>query len=228
MSDGIKKTGRKTATPQPYVDTAKINEACEGAGEEESEARTKCKELAKICLQTKNAPYSLLYFKKTIEFKDRNSCLNYAPRFARIQYDTFTLAAEKPADTTAQPTEGTHVEESFTPDDKTKFAIRLAETGLRLDTDKTITLEGLWLRTRYNGDIKGVKTNISYFIVSLGDGRYRMKYTITNKDGASFGDDESIEFEARNGKIVDDLAFGIELGEEGNFGKVSSVKMVKL
>lgn len=222
-----KKNG-SSAPSQPQVDTAKVNKACEDAGAEGSEAHTKCKEFAQICLQTKKAPYLLPYFRANFKSANLDSCLSNASRLASIQYDTSAPTAEKQADATAQPTKGTHVEEAFAPDGKTKFAIRLAEAGLRLVTDKPITLEGLWLRTYHNGYIKGVRTNILYSVVSLSDGHYRMTSTITSKGGESFGGEKSIEFEARDGKIVDDLAFGIELGEEGNFGNVSSVKIVKL
>lgn len=196
-------------------------EGCTEAGEKGTAGNNACRSLVDICLAGKG-PYELPMGGQKIVFDTQPSCLRNARRIARI------LFSNTPVQGTAKESPAVAGDISFSPDQKTRFAVRFdsASPKFKPQVGEKASQEFRILFS-VDGAIKRVIFGLTYTVEPQGSGKYRITYAVT-LNGSPLGAMAAAEFSATEGVIDDDLAFGITLSAENNFGSVSSIRIVRL
>ncbi len=197
-------------------------EACEAWGPKSGKAEKadsydpgepgvkKCRELIGACLEAKGPPFLLPLGESYIAFTDRMSCIRAATAISGVRAD----------------------DDAWISDGEKRFERTLYDAGIRefengggtIRRDVAFSFED----ERGRKKTRFVEVKLSYSVEPLGEGRFRLRYAIEDGRGISLCKGEEIEFTRREGRIVEELAFGLTLSEKADFRKVSSIKIVRL
>lgn len=202
---------------------APVQEICDAhAGPKASAAHESCIEKIGICMS--DGPFHLSFGGLNMSYPDSESCIEDTFRFLNIPSSALPKPPEKtpPIDAPNDIPAGG----SRQPDGKTRFEVALDYTNFAPETGSDNESETTLL-ARYGDRTKKLDVKIRYSLEETGSGQYRMKYTILGKGEEMLNGERTIEFEARDGKITDNLVFAITLGNEGDFSTASSVEIVK-
>jgi hypothetical protein len=73
-----------------------------------------------------------------------------------------------------------------------------------------------------------MKITVTYTLRKMACNRYSMDYEIADQQGNAIGATRTIEFNTTGNQIDQRLGFGVELYNEGSFGQVKWVGIVRL
>ncbi len=194
-----------------------------------SAAFTRCTEVSDICMD-EEPPYSLPVGEQTLTVHSEENCLKWAQRIARSTPSKKGRTRKKK--TRKRPAHHKSTEFAlWRSDGKTRFHVPLDEvsgtdgTRLALRVGKH-QRETFRLRFYKDGQIYGPEVNFNYSLESTGGGRYRLTYTISNRNGGGSGKKRSITISADKRGIRDTLVFGIKTQEKN--ATVTSIQLVKM
>lgn len=196
---------------------------CSHAGPAGSMKNDHCRRLIDICASS-SPPYQFPFRGSSLIFNDRDQCFSAAPRVARLE----TFGGEPQQAIPPPPAQDASGAPSFFANGSTSFAKSFYEARFEPVVSVKSTIEDIDLPFTYEGGLKGVNATIVYSIEPSGGHIYRMRYEIFDRGGKSLGGQREISFGASEGKINDDLAFGITLAGPGDFGRIESIQIVKL
>ena len=203
---------------------------CEGIDKRDSAAVEACLGMFGICLEEGKGKFMIPMGDTFIETGSREVCIAIAEQ---LTGSTVAASVRKPSADSGTTHEKLPIE-SWKSDGKTTFDRRLIDTDFGIADMKVEGIKNggaakdLKLHIYRGWGRKTVQIRIAYRLKELAAGRYLMEYLIIGKNGAHLSKALSIEISEQNGRIVEDLAFGITLAREGDFTSVASVKIVNL
>jgi hypothetical protein len=209
-----------------------IYAGCKKAGSPGSEGHGTCVSIVDTCQASSEGPYEIFTDAGVIEPNNQLSCMKVAPALAKMGYKLVDPssspkaedAPETPPAADAKPdVEEPGNDEADDDDGATTFVKSFTDINLRLKVtgDSYATAK----RILHLEGGKGIPIKLEYKIEQLPTGRYSMDYKVY-KGKKQIGDEESITFEASDGKI--DLGFKVKLYDPTDFGSVESITIVEL
>ncbi len=193
---------------------------CKDLGKKTSPGHKKCMKIIDICLD-ESAPYSLPMKGSKVPAAKQSICLMMAPQIAALEYPS-EVKSSPPIEETAPP------EDKFIVDGKTSFANRFYEAGFFPEISDEVVSKSIRLGFTCDESPRGKQVRIKYTCKKTSAEHYAIKYRIFLSDGKEVGSESEITFSTSDNKIIDDLAFGIKLGNSGDFSSVESIKIIKL
>lgn len=220
---------RREETKKTPAQPAALEICDKYSGPKNSAQHNSCLEQIGIC--TSGGPFGLPFQGITMSFPDSQSCLRGAFILLNIPYSALpetgnTPDRVRPSDESGHAASFSTDGNSWQPDGKTRFEVAFDYTNFAPETGSDNESETTLL-ARYGDRTKKLDVKIRYSLEETGSGQYRMKYTILGKGEGMLNGERTIEFEARDGKITDNLVFAITLGNEGDFSTASSVEIIK-
>lgn len=221
--------------PAPEAESAppvgNVYAGCSKAGAPGSKEHDTCKGIVDICQASPEGPFEIYTDSGPVTPHDQSTCMKVAPALAIMGYELVD-PSESPAEDepevkpeAAEPAVDEEVPGSDDSDEDGTTAIikSFADINLRLKVtgDSYATAKRI---LHFEGG-KGIPVKLEYKIEQLSTGRYSMNYTVY-KGKAQIGEEESIIFDAEDGKI--DLGFKVKLYDPEDFGNVESITIVAL
>lgn len=198
---------------------------------EGTEQHGACMEISAECAKSSSWPFSIETTGGYFEAENQSMCLRLGKILAGKGFEL-----GKPIPKSAEPAEPTPdaapnesvdetppAEEPEDDDSAATFVKSFADINLRLKVtgDSYATAKRI---LHFEGG-KGIPIKLEYRIEELPSGSYSMDYTVY-KGKEQIGEEESITFEASDGKI--DLGFEVKLYDPDDFGSIESVTIVNL
>jgi hypothetical protein len=201
------------------------------AGSPGSEEHGTCVSIIDTCQASSEGPYKIPTDAGVVEPGNQFACMKVAPALAKMGYKLVGPsnapdakdAPETPPTADVKPdVEETESDEADDDSDVT-FVKSFADINLRLKVagDTYTTSKH---KLHFEGG-KGIPIKLEYRIEKLESGAYTMHYTVY-KGKNQIGDEESITFEASDGKI--DLGFKVKLYDPDDFGSIESITIIEL
>jgi hypothetical protein len=199
---------------------------CKKAGAAGSEEHGTCVSIVDTCQASSEGPYEIFTDAGVVEPNNQVSCMKVAPALAKMGYKLVDPSGAPKADDAPEtpPTADAKPDVDEADDESAAtFVKSFADINLRLKVtgDSYATAKR---KLHFEGG-KGIPIKLEYKIEKLPSGSYSMVYTVY-KGKNQIGDEESITFEASDGKI--DLGFKVKLYDPDDFGSVESITIVEL
>ncbi|MBT3181853.1 MAG: hypothetical protein HN337_05005 [Deltaproteobacteria bacterium] len=183
-----------------------------------------CQRLMSICYSKATGPYQLPTSSGLQTIADQDQCFSLA-----IFYSKFS------APTTDTTYISTDTKPGWTVNGKTTFAASFARVRFAPNKSEVIHTQKLTLPFHYGWTIKGIKITIAYKLQQRSDSRYAIRYNIYYGDTkvpdkiTDMDLTRAVGFGFKAGDTMTDiLSFGVTLGNEGDFGNIQSIDIVKL
>jgi hypothetical protein len=205
-------------------------------------SKTSCWELVESCLdQSRNRPdtYTLATPRGRPWISTQSNCfqdsvwivenLGPVPMRGQSNSATTTTAAATPTAAPVPTAPAARADGPFVPDGRTRFAKSFFDAGnFKLNATGNQVSKKIDLPFLYDNSVKGMEITVTYTVRKLACNRYSIEYEIADQKGNVVGAKRTIEFSTTGNQIDQKLGFGVELYNEGNFGQVKWMGIVRL
>ncbi len=242
-SGGGRQAGPGNNVQKPPAAPENLRARCDARSTPGTPQNSACKAAVDSCVSNTKGPYTLETAERSFSASNQDECVSLAPIIAGFGYTItkVTTAPQKPQ----SPSQPSPPSTGQTTNSSTDNGVPLVDNPLPTDaagarlvkpfgdvnmrlrvTNGTFVEERRTLLFDGTNGIKGIPIRMRYSVTRLQPDRYRIAYSIYDKDGAQIGEAQSLDFDASGGSI--NLGFEVTLWSAGNFGSVKSIKIVPL